>query len=287
MLGDASEGGAEERYMDLINRAALGRTAPNDPRAVTSIEQWCDEFSKIPLQVQPGTEWVYGYGHDVAGRVIEVVTGQRLDTFVQKRVLGPLDMVDTSFEVSRKKYDHLSAMYRRYEEGVDVTADSQESNPAELAVSTSTNDTDAPNTTSANTEDMEMKGHEDALPKQPVYILSRLDNNHINENEWMAGNASPILAGGGSVDAMTGGLCSTASDFSRFCLCLLRRGELDGQRILKSETVDELLAKNLLPRATNNEGVWCFGTPGVGFSLVGAVSVDHPDLDTALRAGEY
>ncbi|CAK9026157.1 unnamed protein product [Durusdinium trenchii] len=85
---------------------------------------------------------------------------------------------------------------------------------------------------------------------------------------------------------MTGGMVSTAKDYSRFLLMLLQKGELDGTRVLRSETVD-LLRSNLLPRATGREDVWTFDSPGVGLGLLGSVSVDHPDLDEALRPGEY
>ncbi|CAE7649050.1 unnamed protein product [Symbiodinium sp. CCMP2592] len=116
--------------------------------------------------------------------------------------------------------------------------------------------------------------------------LVRIDAPSVDCNEWMVGNASPILSGGGSVDSMTGGMVSTAADYARFCLMLLGKGELEGRRILKPETVD-FLCSNQLPRASGRDETWAFGTPGVGFGPVGSVSVSHPLLDQALRAGEY
>eukprot|EP00928_Gymnodinium_smaydae_P008910 TRINITY_DN13289_c0_g1_i1.p1 TRINITY_DN13289_c0_g1~~TRINITY_DN13289_c0_g1_i1.p1 ORF type:complete len:595 (+),score=155.74 TRINITY_DN13289_c0_g1_i1:72-1787(+) len=120
----------------------------------------------------------------------------------------------------------------------------------------------------------------------PRYEFERLDDVRDGRNQWLVGNTSPILAGGGSVDAMTGGLVSTAADYTRFCLMMLRRGELDGVRVLREATVD-LFTSNMLPRATGSNDVWAFDTAGVGFCIVGSVSVEHPDLDEALRAGEY
>lgn len=52
----------------------------------------------------------------------------------------------------------------------------------------------------------------------------------------------PRFEGGG------GGLVSTAMDYARFCQMILNRGELDGVRILKPETVD-LMATNVIPDA--------------------------------------
>jgi CubicO group peptidase (beta-lactamase class C family) len=41
------------------------------------------------------------------------------------------------------------------------------------------------------------------------------------------------------------GLCSTAADYERFCRIVLNRGELDGVRILKPETVDLMFQNHL------------------------------------------
>jgi len=43
------------------------------------------------------------------------------------------------------------------------------------------------------------------------------------------------------------GLCSTAEDYERFCRMILNRGELDGVRVLKPETVDLMLQNHLKP----------------------------------------
>lgn len=241
MLGEEPGCEGEERYKELILRAGLGRKCKSS-EAVCTLENWCDELAKIPLQHEPGTQWLYGYGHDVVGRIIEVVTGKRLDIVIRDRVTAPLNMVDTGFEIPAAKWSRAAGMYRLHTE--------------------------------------ESEGC--VAPKK----LVRIDAPTVGSNEWISGNTSPIFAGGGSVDAMTGGMVSTAKDYSRFLLMLLQKGELDGTRVLRSETVD-LLRSNLLPRATGREDVWTFDSPGVGLGLLGSVSVGHPDLDEALRPGEY
>ena len=57
----------------------------------------CDIWAGIPLLFQPGTEWNYSVATDVLGRVIEVVSGQRLEEFFTARILRPLGMTDTGF----------------------------------------------------------------------------------------------------------------------------------------------------------------------------------------------
>jgi len=238
MLGDA-DGEAEERYVPLVERATLGRERPLDPRAIMTLEQWCNCLAEIPLHSQPGTTWLYGYSHDVIGRVLEVVTGMRLDALMETRVFKPLGMVDTGFSVPRSKWERLGGLYKR----------------------------------------------DDPVEGQKA-VLRRLDKAELGENEWIEGNESPILAGGGSVDALSGGIVSTVADYSRFCLMLLRKGELDGIRILKPASV-EAMTTNCLPRITGTKDCWSLDTTGLGFGLLGAVTVEHPDLDETLCPGEY
>jgi CubicO group peptidase (beta-lactamase class C family) len=71
----------------------------------------CDEWADLPLLFQPGTEWNYSVATDVLGRVVEVVSGQPLDTFLADHVLGPLGMDDTAFSVAAGDVDRLAALY--------------------------------------------------------------------------------------------------------------------------------------------------------------------------------
>jgi CubicO group peptidase (beta-lactamase class C family) len=59
-----------------------------------------ERIARLPLAEQPGTLWDYGHSTDVLGRVIEVISGQKLSAFLKARLLDPLGMVDTSFYVT-------------------------------------------------------------------------------------------------------------------------------------------------------------------------------------------
>lgn len=83
-----------------------------------------------------------------------------------------------------------------------------------------------------------------------------------------------------------GGLVSTASDYMRFCLMLLNKGQLDGQRILKPQTV-ELMIKNHLPPALMPIAFGIEKRHGVGFGLGFSVRVEQTDWEAASRIGEY
>lgn len=70
-----------------------------------------DQLAKLPLVGHPGEVWNYGFSTDVAGRIIEVVSGMPLDRFMADRIFGPLGMQDTYFEVPANKRSRLTGYY--------------------------------------------------------------------------------------------------------------------------------------------------------------------------------
>lgn len=65
--------------------------------------QLAERLARLPLAEQPGTLWDYGHSTDVLGRVIEVVSGKSLYEFEKERLLDPLRMPDTAFQVDDSK----------------------------------------------------------------------------------------------------------------------------------------------------------------------------------------
>jgi methyl acetate hydrolase len=125
-----------------------------------------------PLGFDPGERWEYGINIDVAGRMVEVVSGLDLETYMQRHIFAPLGMVDTSF-IQRPEWDNrLPAVHARQDDGT--------LKPLETS----------------------------AAPPEP--------------REFFPGG---------------GGLFSTTADYLRFLQALMHGGVLDGQRILRAETV--------------------------------------------------
>lgn len=66
-----------------------------------------------PLLFDPGTKYSYSNeGIDTAGRIIEIVTGESYDKFLQDRLFTPLGMVDTTFHPSVSQLQRLAKSYR-------------------------------------------------------------------------------------------------------------------------------------------------------------------------------
>ena len=74
-------------------------------------------LSQAPLVNHPGTVWDYGFGTDVLGRLVEVLSGQTLDQFFAERIFQPLDMRDTGFHVPEDKWDRLTTLYQPNADG--------------------------------------------------------------------------------------------------------------------------------------------------------------------------
>jgi CubicO group peptidase (beta-lactamase class C family) len=78
---------------------------------VPSLELFADRLAEFPLVYQPGTRWSYSMSMDLLGRVIEVVSGQPFDRFLQERFFDPLGMEDTSFQVRGEDAGRLTTNY--------------------------------------------------------------------------------------------------------------------------------------------------------------------------------
>jgi methyl acetate hydrolase len=73
---------------------------------------------KLPLVFDPGTRWEYGIGLDFVGKVIEAVSGLRLDAYLHDNIIAPLGMSDTAFKLGKSQRDRLVTIHSRGENGL-------------------------------------------------------------------------------------------------------------------------------------------------------------------------
>jgi len=72
-----------------------------------------------PLLYDPGERWHYSTSTDVVGRLVEVVSGQKLEDYFRQHIFAPLNMSDTSYNVSAEKAARLVAGQQRAGERMD------------------------------------------------------------------------------------------------------------------------------------------------------------------------
>jgi len=81
------------------------------PGGNVTLSEIVTQIAKAPLLFQPGTHWHYSLAIDVCGALVEALSGESLQKVVQTRVLDPLGMSDTGFEVPEEKRSRFSPNY--------------------------------------------------------------------------------------------------------------------------------------------------------------------------------
>ncbi len=77
-------------------------------------------MASLPNEAHPGERFVYGYNTDILGALVEVVSGQSLEEFLQIRILDPLSMEDTHFYLPENKVNRLATVYSSSDEGLQL-----------------------------------------------------------------------------------------------------------------------------------------------------------------------
>lgn len=83
-----------------------------------SLAELSERWAALPLTFEPGSQWQYSVGIDVLGRLIEVVSGQPFDAFVQQHILDPLGMTETFFTVPAELRDRVAELYLATPSGI-------------------------------------------------------------------------------------------------------------------------------------------------------------------------
>ncbi|MGH2588177.1 MAG: serine hydrolase domain-containing protein [Dehalococcoidia bacterium] len=91
----------------LYGRAELRGSASGG-----TLADMVQRLGQLPLQVDPGSRWIYGISTDLVGYLCEVIGGMPFDRFLEERIFRPLGMTDTAFTVPQEKLHRFAANYR-------------------------------------------------------------------------------------------------------------------------------------------------------------------------------
>ncbi len=83
---------------------ACGRSCPT--------AEMVNEIAKTPLEFEPGEGWFYGLGHDVLAALVEVLSGQKFETYVKEHIFDPLGMENSDFLHPMEDWDGFARQYR-------------------------------------------------------------------------------------------------------------------------------------------------------------------------------
>ncbi len=101
-----SYAGPRDAEGNFYYRQAADRSNPD-----FSIGDLARGLGKAPLHNHPGEVWQYGLSQDVLAALVEVMSGQTYDVFLEERIFAPLGMIDTAHWVPESKHDRLTTLY--------------------------------------------------------------------------------------------------------------------------------------------------------------------------------
>jgi methyl acetate hydrolase len=96
----------------LTHTSGLGYTFTSDILAKLMIGVPGARATSHPLLFEPGTQWHYGESTRVLGEIVAAVTGQELGAYMTQRLLAPLGMSDTSYDIPASKNARVVTVHR-------------------------------------------------------------------------------------------------------------------------------------------------------------------------------
>ncbi len=104
-----SYGNDQDSHVDSLYNNVSGAGV----RSKSTLEEMIKLLATLPLKYQPGTNYEYSFSIDVAGYLVEVLSGESFDQFLQTGLFDPLGMEDTGFEVPEEDWDRLAMIYTK------------------------------------------------------------------------------------------------------------------------------------------------------------------------------
>ena len=96
---------------------------------IATLDDLIAALAELPLDFSPGTHWNYSLATDVVGYLVQTISGQRLDQYLQEHIFDPLGMTDTGFWVQPHQADRLATNYRGVKGGGVEIVDDLEKSP--------------------------------------------------------------------------------------------------------------------------------------------------------------
>lgn len=93
-----------------------------------TLEERIDIIADTILDFQPGefTGYSASIAYEVLGRLIEIVSGTNLDTFVKEKICKPMGIVDLGYELSKEQKSRVARLYEAQEECMKDVSETEE-----------------------------------------------------------------------------------------------------------------------------------------------------------------
>jgi CubicO group peptidase (beta-lactamase class C family) len=96
-------------------KALDAATKPLD--LTNTLDEFARRLSTLPLEFGPGEKWRYSYAADVQALLVQRLSGQPFDVYVQEHILRPLKMTNTGLFVPPERRERLAVIYDWHDDG--------------------------------------------------------------------------------------------------------------------------------------------------------------------------
>src|SRR5438045_3577889 len=98
----------------LTHTSGLGEAGAAEAKQAHTLADLVPLWLAAPMQYEPGEKWKYTQsGINAAARIVEVVSGQTFDAFLQQRLFDPLGMTNTTFYPTDAQRARLATAYAK------------------------------------------------------------------------------------------------------------------------------------------------------------------------------
>ncbi|MGB1448881.1 MAG: serine hydrolase domain-containing protein [Flavobacteriaceae bacterium] len=88
-----------------------------DPAIYKKLEEPVAKLLSVPLIGQPGEQWYYSAAPDVLALILQKITQQPIDQYLQEHIFTPLEMNDTGYNVTSENTKRVMAVHLKNEDG--------------------------------------------------------------------------------------------------------------------------------------------------------------------------
>ena len=82
-----------------------------------TLQQEINAMAEVPVAFDPGTHWLYGFGHELVAGLIEVVSGKGVGQVLKEELFEPLDMKNTGYHYFGDIRERMVTTYLLKEDG--------------------------------------------------------------------------------------------------------------------------------------------------------------------------
>lgn len=98
----------------LTHTSGLGEASGPAAQSASTLADLVPVWLAAKMQFEPGAQWKYCQsGINLAGRIVEVVSGLSFNAFLQQRLFDPLGMTDTTFYPTKAQRARLATAYAK------------------------------------------------------------------------------------------------------------------------------------------------------------------------------